>query len=317
MRLMGAGRLEANWAPRLLGSLEAGLLALLALAFARALALRGAAALATAAAVFFGGTLGLYTGYSKVNGEMVLLAVAVAVFGMRAAGASRRRRSRRGLVGLGAALALGAFLHRSAVGFLPAAALAFALALRARPARVARAGDVDRAGGAAGGLRLPGARIVHTLTRFDPGMHLASPEVRAQGGLLASMFAGTRGFDLPNLLVLLAPLAPLLLTVAPAWGRGVPRDRALAVLVALAVPFLGLLLFVHPWQGAFRDYDTLAGPGITVALLAAWLAGETLRRLPGRAWLGVAVALAAAAPACSGSRTRPTSSAGWRGSPPS
>jgi hypothetical protein len=296
VRLMGAGRLEVNWAPRLLGALEAGLLALLALAFARALALRGVAALAAAAAVFFGGALGLYTGYSKVNGEMVLLAVAVAACGIRAVGGGDAAASRRGLVGLGFALALGALLHRSAIGFLPAAALAFALALRSRPGAWREPATWLALALPLAAFAWTGARIVHTLVTFDPGMHLASPGVRAQGGLLAAMFAGTRAVDLPNLLVLLAPLAPLLVTVTPAWGRELPRGRAPALLVTLALPFLGLLLFVHPWQGAFRDYDTLAGPGITVALLAAWLAGETLRRLPGHAWLGVAVVLAAAAP---------------------
>ena len=133
VRLMGAGRLDENWAPRLLGALEAGLLALLALAFARALALRGTAALAAATAVFAGGYLGLYTGYSKVNGELVLLTVAVAACGLRAMDGADPAGSRRGLLGLGLALALGALLHRSAVGFVPAALLAFALALRARP----------------------------------------------------------------------------------------------------------------------------------------------------------------------------------------
>ena len=295
-RVMGAGGLDVNWAPRLLGALEAGLLALLALAFARALALRGAAAIAAAAAVLFGGTLGLYTGYSKVNGEMVLLAVAVAVCGVRAAEGADAARSRRGLVGLGLALALGAFLHRSAVGFLPAALLAVALALRSRPGAWREPATWVALAVPAAAFAWTGSRIVHTLTRFDPGMHLASPEVRTQGGLLASMFAGTRAVDLPNVVVLLAPLAPLLLAVAPAWGRALPRTRALAVLLALAAPFLGLLLLVHPWQGAFRDYDTLAGAGIAVALLSAWLVGETLRRLPSHAWLGVAVALAAAAP---------------------
>jgi hypothetical protein len=290
VRIMGSGHMDANWAPRALGAVEAALLALLALAFARALALRGAAALAVAAAVFFGGTLGLFTGYAKVNGEMVLLAVAVAAGGVRAA------REGRGLLTLGVALALGCTLHRSALGFVPAVALAFVLALRARP-------EARREPLTWIALALPVAvlaltlgRIVHTLTTFDPGMHLASDEVRLHGGVLGSMFAGARAFDLPNVVTLMAPLAPALLLVALAWGRGLPRPREAALLAALALPFVGLLLFVHPYQGAFRDYDTLSGSGVTLALLAAWLAGETLRRAPAWAWLGLAVALAAAAP---------------------
>ena len=294
--LMGAGRLDVNWAPRALGVLEAALLALLALAFARALALRGTGALAVAAAVFFGGYVGLYTGYSKVNGEMVLLAVAVATFGLRAACDPSATGSRRGLLWLGVTLALGAFLHRSVVGFIPAVLVAFALALQARPAALRDPEIWVAVGLPVLAFALTLGRIVRTFTQIDPGAHLASPEVRAQGGLLASMFAGTRAVDLPNVVVLLAPLAPILLLVALAWGRRLPRGREAAVLITLAVPFLGLLLFVHPAQGVFRDYDTLSQTGITIALLAAWFAGETLRRAPSFAWVGVAVVLVVAAP---------------------
>ncbi len=294
--LMGSGQIGANWAPRALGALEAGLLALLALAFARALALRGTGALMVAAAVFFGGYLGLYTGYGRVDGEMVLVAVAVATFALRAACDPSATGSRRGLLGLGVTLALGAFLDRSVVGFVPVALLAFALALVARPAALR-----DPATWAAVGLpvlafALTFGRIVGTFAPIDLGAHLASPAVKAQGGLLASMFAGTRAVDLPNAVVLLAPLAPILLLVALAWGRRLPRGREAALLITLAVPFLGLLFFVHPAQGVFRDYDTLSEAGITIALLAAWFAGETLRRAPSFAWVGVAVVLAVAAP---------------------
>jgi len=294
--LMGAGRMDVNWAPRALGALEAGLLALLALAFARALALRGTAALAAAAAVFFGGYLGLYTGYSKVNGELVLLAVAVAAFGLQAGCDPTARGSRRGLLALGAALALGAFLHRSVLGFVPAAAVAFGLALWMRPAAWREPATWVAAALPVAAFAFTLGRIVTTLTHFDPGMHLASPEVRSHGGLLGAMFAGTRAVDLPNVVVLLAPLAPALVTVALAWGRALPRGRAMAVLIALVAPFVGLLLLVHPWQGVFRDYDTLSEAGITIALLTAWLVAETLHRVPSRAWIGVGVVLAAAAP---------------------
>jgi len=293
--LMGAGRPDPYWVPRALGALEAALLALLALAFARALALRGTGALAVAAAVFFGGYLGLYTGYSKVGGEMVLLAVAMATFGLRAACDPSATGSRHGLLALGATLALGAFLHRSVVGFVPAALLAFALALHARPAALRSPETWVALGLPVLAFALTLGRMVGTFLHFDPGMHLASPEVKAQGGLLAAMFAGTRAVDLPNVVVLLAPLAPILLLVALAWGRRLPRGREAAVLVTLAVPFLGLLLFLHPAQGVFRDYDTLAETGITLALLAAWFAGETLRRAPSFAWVGVAVVLVVAA----------------------
>jgi tetratricopeptide (TPR) repeat protein len=294
--LMGAGQRDLNWAPQALGAFEAALLALLALAFARALALRGTGALVVAAAVFFGGYLGLYTGYSKVNGEMVLVAVAVATFGLRAACDPSATGSRGGLLWLGVTLALGAFLHRSVVGFVPAVLLAFALALYARPAALRNPETWVAVGLPVLAFALTLGRIVRTFTQIDLGAHLASPEVKAQGGLLASMFAGTRAVDLPNVVVLLAPLAPILLLVALAWGRRLPRGREAALLITLAVPFLGLLLFVHPVQGVFRDYDTLSGAGITIALLAAWFAGETLRRAPSFAWVGVATVLVVAAP---------------------
>lgn len=296
VQLMGAGQPGLDWAPRALGALEAALLALLALAFARALALRGTGALAVAAAVFFGGYLGLYTGYSKVGGEMVLLAVAVATFGLRAACDPSAAGSRRGLLWLGVTLALGAFLHRSVVGFVPAVLLAFALALHARPAALRAPETWVALGLPVLAFALTLGRFVRTFTQIDLGAHFASPEVQAQGGLLAAMFAGTRAVDLPNVVVLLAPLAPILLLVAPAWGRRLPRGREAALLITLAVPFIGLLLFVHPAQGVFRDYDTLAQAGVTLALLAAWFAGETLRRAPSFAWVGVAVVFAVAAP---------------------
>lgn len=294
--LMGAGRTGLNWAPRALGALEAAALALLAIAFARALALRGTGALAVAAAVFFGGCLGLYTGYSKVSGEMVLVAVAVATFGLRAACDPSATGSRRGLLWLGVTLAIGAFLHRSVVGFVPAVLLAFALALRARPAALREPETWMAVGLPVLAFALTLGRMIGIFTSFDPGMHLASPEVKAQGGLLAAMFAGTRAVDLPNVVVLLAPLAPILVLVTPAWGRRLPRGREAALLITLAVPFLGLLLFLHPSQGVFRDYDTLSEAGITIALLAAWFAGETLRRAPSFAWVGVAVVLVTAVP---------------------
>jgi len=302
--LAGTGLVGANGAARLVGAAEAVLLVTLALAFARALTLRGVPALATAAAVFFGGYLGLYAGYSKANGELALITVTVAVLGLRVARDAARGPSgaaapfglRRDLLALGFVLGVGAFLHRSVLGLVPAVVLAFALALRGRPAAWRDPALWVAVALPVAGFAFTLGRIVTTLTRFDPGMHLASPEVRAQGGLLASMFAGARALDLPNVVVLLAPLAPALLVMAAAWGRRLPRGRPAALLVTLAAPFIGLLLFVHPGQGAFRDYDTLSGGGVVLALLAAWLAGETLRRAPARAWVGVGVVLAVAVP---------------------
>jgi tetratricopeptide (TPR) repeat protein len=287
LRLMGAGRHGENWAPRALGALEAGLLALLALAFARALGLRGTPAVATAAALFFGGQLGFYTGYSKVGGELALLTVAVAVAGVRAV------REGRGLLLLGVAVALGCALHRSALGFLPAAVLAFAFALRERPFARREPATWLAIALPAGALALTLGRIVHTFTTFDPAMNLSAGEMRVHG-VWSALFSGARAFDLPNVVVVLAPLAPALPLVALAWGRRLPADRAALLLAVLGLPFLALLLVVRPHQGMFRDYDTYSSSAMAIALLTAWLVGETLRRAPALAWVGVAVTLAVA-----------------------
>src|SRR6185503_12890660 len=97
--LTNALAIDANMAARLLGMLEAGGLAALAIAFARTLGLSGGVAVATAAIVFFGGYLGMFTGFSKAFAEMCVLVAAVGVFGMRVI------REGRGLLPLGLALA--------------------------------------------------------------------------------------------------------------------------------------------------------------------------------------------------------------------
>ncbi|MBI1796942.1 MAG: hypothetical protein HYR74_07810, partial [Candidatus Eisenbacteria bacterium] len=109
--------LDANGAARLLGAIEAALLAALAVAFARALALRGAAACACAAVVLFGGYLGMFTGFSKAFAEMCVLIALIGVSAVRAL------RTGRGLLPLGIAAAIAIALHRSALGVLPAVAL--------------------------------------------------------------------------------------------------------------------------------------------------------------------------------------------------
>lgn len=75
--------LDAALTARALGALEAGLLAMLGVGWGRALGLRGAVALAAGALVFFGGYLGVFTGYPKAAAELALLTVAMGVFGLR------------------------------------------------------------------------------------------------------------------------------------------------------------------------------------------------------------------------------------------
>lgn len=284
------GWASANGAARLLGAVEAGALAALACAFARALAPGGAATLAVACAVFFGGWLGLFTGYAKSFAELVLVVTAVAAYGVRAV------REGRGLLALGLAVAAGVLLHRGMLALLPAAVLAWALAIRAHGAALLRR-PVNVVA-----LALPlvtlaamAPRLVRLITSTD-SVHFASAEVMNAGGPLAAAFAGARPADLADLVALMAPLAWPALAAALVLLARVPRRGELALLVLLALAFAGPTLFLHPVQGWFRDWDDFGAPAAALGALAAWIAAETLRAAPKRAWLAVTIALAVAMP---------------------
>src|SRR5262249_45317235 len=106
---------------RLLGAVEAGLLAVLALRFARDRGLPSGAALATAGVVFFGGHLAFFTGFAKPAAELSLFTVATLVFG-----AALAREGKSGYA-LGISLALAFGLHRSALMLAPAWLLAWGI----------------------------------------------------------------------------------------------------------------------------------------------------------------------------------------------
>lgn len=282
--------LDPNLYGRLFGAAAAGAFVALAAAFARALGLAGGAALAVAAAACCGGTLALFTGYSKGLAGMSVAALAVAAFGARVA------REGRGFVGLGLALAFATALHRSGPALLPAGLLAWAFGARARP-------GAARTPEALTGLALPlvataalAPRIVSVLRGYDR-VHVASPEVAAQGGLLSAALAPARLADTVNLVLLLAPLALAVPLVAAAFGRDLPRRREGLVLLALALPLAALIPVLHPIHGAHRDWDVFAAGGVALAALAAWLAGEALRAAPARAWVAPALVVALAVPA--------------------
>ena len=280
--------LRANGAARLLGAVEAALLALLALAFARTLRLRGAAAVAAAAVVFFGGYLGMYTGFGKAFAELVLVAAALGVFGI---GALRGG----GLLPVGLALSIGILLHRSALAFAPAGVLLMTLWLRQEGARTEWRRPANLVGlvlpWVTAGVMLP--KIIAIARRFD-SVHFTPATVRLQGGPLAAALAGNRPLDFLNLVVMLSPLALAALALAALLLPGVVRRREGWVLVALALPFVLVAPFIHPAQGLFRDWDDFAATGMTLSLVAAWLVGETLRATPPRAWLGLAVLIGTA-----------------------
>jgi hypothetical protein len=297
LKLTAAHLMSANGAARLLGGVEVALLGALAAAFARALELRGGAALAAAAVVLFGGYLGMFTGFSKAFAEMCVLMAVAGVSGITTL------RTGRGLFAFGLAAGIGMTLHRSALGMFPALALVWGLWL----ARHGHDGGWRRPGVLAAAvppllaLAVMAPRIVGTVLHTDTAVHFAPPEVLAQGGVLGAALAGTRPLDFLSLTLMLSPLAvaiPLLaLLLAPAMARRAGRGGEALVLAMLALPFVGVMVFIHPAQGLFRDWDDFAATGVALSLLAAWLVGETLRDARRFAWLAVAATLGVVVPA--------------------
>src|SRR5262249_44398748 len=101
--------LEANLTNRILGAIDAALLVVLAVAFARRLGAKGAEFAAAAAVIWWGGWLGLFTGYSKAFCELTLVMVASAAFGLDALRDGRRS------LALALVVSAGLLLHRSAL----------------------------------------------------------------------------------------------------------------------------------------------------------------------------------------------------------
>ncbi len=289
----GLHALGAGWstATRLLGALEAALLGALAVAFARALRLRGAAAIAAAAVMLCGGALTLFTGYTKAFSEVALATAAVAVLGLGVVNEGR------GLAGLGIVVAAALATHRSALALLVPLMAAWAIAARAAGPRR----TLVRPEGATA-LILPLAALALVMRGMAAAMRrYDAPHFVPPGephGALAAALAPRHLLDLANLTAQLSPLAlalPLLAPFALALGRA--RRREGAFLLALLLPQLGLMLFVHPHQGLFRDLDCFAPAGVALSACAAWLVGRAIEGAPGRAWLAVAVVLGVAAPA--------------------
>jgi hypothetical protein len=289
------GLADANGGARMLGALEAALFAALALAFARVLGRRGMGAAVTAALVFFGGALGMFTGYSKAFSELMLLVVVVAVSGiaaLRGPGTAPREPDARGPLFLGLAVAVGVVLHRTALAFVPAMLLVWWLTLRrAGPGAWRRPAWLAAIAIPLAAIAIMTPRIVADVLKWDV-VHFNPAEVRAAGGPLRALVVDGRPLDLVNLLLLLAPFAIVAPTLAWLLRRDLPRRTELLFLVVLALPMALGAFFVHPAQGLFRDWDDFAATGVAAALVTAWLAGETLRLAPARAWIGVTVTAA-------------------------
>jgi tetratricopeptide (TPR) repeat protein len=281
---------DPNDVSRAIGAAEAAVFAGLAVAFARALRMRGAAAAAAVAIVVFGGALGMFTGFAKVFGELCLITAAFGALSVTAV------RDGRGLLPLSLAVCAGLMLHRSALGFLPPLVLVWALWFRTRGP-----GAAWRRPGALAALALPPLTLAFMLPRIRAAIASTDRFHFARAGsdlphVLRAAFAGLHLVDLGNLLLLLSPLALVTPLLAAQLAPALARRTEAVLLAALLAPFVGLLLFVQPRQGPFRDWDVFTAAGVAVSLLLAWLVGETLRGSPRHAWLAVAVVLGALAP---------------------
>jgi tetratricopeptide (TPR) repeat protein len=79
-------------------------------------------------------------------------------------------------------------------------------------------------------------------------------------------------------------------------ARAEGRAREGALLAAIALPWLAMVLLIHPPQGMFRDWDDYAAAGVALSMLTAWACAVAIERAPSWAWLCVPLALGAAAP---------------------
>jgi tetratricopeptide (TPR) repeat protein len=278
---LGALGISPALAIRLIGAVEAGVLAALSIGFARVLGLRRAALVGAAALTFWGGWLALFAGFGKAFAELVVAALALAGLGIATL---RGRQS----IAFGAVLAGTLLLHRSALGFLPAAA--WAMWLGRGPRRWLAALVPALA------FVLLAPRLWESLRTFDTTHFAAAGETIAAAA--ARLFAPLRLLDLANLALFLVPLLPLLFLVG---GRRHPGPPLLApaerrFLLLLALPFVVALFFLRPAQGTPRDFDDYSTGAMAVAVLLAARVGSALR-VPARAGaLAAAIALGAAAP---------------------
>lgn len=283
--------LDPNGVGRLIGAIEAALLAALALEFARVLGHRGAVVLAVSSVVFFGGALTLFTGYNKAFSDLALLVAAVGACGLAAV------RQGRGLLAMGLALAAAFTLHRAAYGLLPFVVTVWLLWFRAR----GRAPALRRPGVWAAAavplvtLAVMAPRVIAIVTGFDP-RHFVPEDVTRSGGVLAGAFAGTRALDFVNLLIMLSPLGIALPALALTLGRARLVSREALALGTLVIPLVGAAVLIHPGQGLARDWDVFAAFGVAICLGLAWGVGESLRAAPRWAWLAIPLMLGVAAP---------------------
>jgi hypothetical protein len=201
-------------------------------------------------------------------------------------------RGRGGLLVPGICVAVGVVLHRSTLGLVPALVVCWLHAWR-QPGRplLRRPSTWIAAALPVAALALMLPRMIATFTGMDT-VHFTPPEVQRQGGVLGAMFAGARPADLLGTVTLLSPVALAAAPIAFLTGRG----RGGLLLFSLAVPWLAMLLLIHPPQGMFRDWDDFTAAAMTFSLLSAWLVARVVAGAPQWAWLCVPATLAAIVP---------------------
>ena len=271
---------------RLLGAIEAALLAGLATGFARTLDAGPAAEPWLAALVTLGAYLAVFTGYPKSTADQCVLTLAVALLGMRLLRGGRVH------LAFGIVLSLALLDHRLALVFLPAAAFAWwqrgskqdtsaALALATLPPLLTL------------GAMLP--RFVRILREYDLPMHVRPGQAAGAWSMVTAF--GSRMFELGNALLILAPAIVLLpLLLAATWRSLRKRDEAIYLLL-LVLGFVPVALILQPRQGFFRDWDDLAPLGLALMLLVAWTLAELVRSKRAAPGVTVAVACSTLAPA--------------------
>ena len=248
---------------RLLGLAEAALLVALAIRFARLVTTSAPVACVVAATLVFGGYATLLTGYSKATPQLTLCALATATLGVELVLTGRAA------LPFALAVSAGVALHRGGLPLMAVWAAASLLAWRRSGADRARLWP----------LVLPllvlaahAPRLWHVIRSFDMNVNFVPAEVRQQGGALAAGFAPLRLMDAVNAVWLHVPLAPLAVF---AWARA-RRDAGAMFLLAGALAFAPVLLFVYLPLGPYRDYDSLGPASAMLAVASAWALARAL-----------------------------------------
>jgi len=265
---------SAAMAARVLGGMEAAMLAIVGVELSRILRLTGVASCVAAAALLFGPQLAMMTGYAKALSELAVCAAVMGVLAIRVVSEGR------GVFPLSVALGVALLLHRSAVLFLPAyfAFLIMTRGLLGKSPRTLLAAAVAPAIA----LCVAGPRIVRTLSSFD--LHAGHFGVSGLNELALN------GLDLINMLLM---MPVLILGLAGTRIRGL----RIPVWTWMTIPLLPAIGIGHFAQGLFRDWDLFIPSLVLLSVLAAAQVSSIVMKLerPQR-WIGPCILMSLACP---------------------